>query len=128
MTHKKWPPNAPTSKGLSKSVVANDNPHIANRRHDSKRLVTFRSIDGQVWTYGGKRGRVLALLADNPAGVTQWDTLPWHTRLGGTVFVMRGDGLPIETELEGEYRHARYRLTVAGSVMSQTQKQGANDE
>jgi hypothetical protein len=68
-----------------------------------------------VWRYSGKRARVLAMLASGQ-GVTQWDTLPWHTRLGGTIHVLRGDGLTIETVREGEFRHARYRLRTVGKL------------
>jgi hypothetical protein len=68
-----------------------------------------------VWRYSGKRARVLAMLA-NGLGVTQWDTLPWHTRLGGTIHVLRGDGFVIDTLREGEFRHARYRLRTAGTL------------
>ena len=63
-----------------------------------------------------KRGRVVHMLASYPDGVTQHDTLPWHTRLGGTIHALRKDGLEISTELEGEYRHARYRLITPGTV------------
>ena len=79
----------------------------------------YRGSTGRIWRYTGKRGRVLAMLATMPSGVTQWDTLPWHTRLGGTIHVMREDGLDITTELEGEYRHARYRLATPGSLYQQ---------
>lgn len=79
--------------------------------------VAFRSAGGRIWRYSGKRGRVLAMLASMPDGVTQWDTLPWHTRLGGTIHVLRCDGLSIETHLEGDYRHARYRLATRGSLI-----------
>jgi hypothetical protein len=58
------------------------------------------------------------MLATGAKGVTQWDTLPWHTRLGGTIHVMREDGLSIETELEGEYRHARYWLRTPGQLIA----------
>jgi hypothetical protein len=68
---------------------------------------------------------VLALLADAPNGVTQHDTLPWHTRLGGTIHAMREDGLSITTELEGEYRHARYRLATTGSLIIHPQNSEA---
>jgi hypothetical protein len=51
----------------------------------------YRSPAGRVWRYSGKRARVLTLLASGQ-GVTQWDTLPWHTRLGGTIHVLREDG------------------------------------
>ena len=48
--------------------------------------------------------------------VTQWDTLPWHTRLGGTIHALRNDGLLIGTVREGRYRHARYTLLTAGTI------------
>jgi hypothetical protein len=76
----------------------------------------FRSSAGVVWRYSGKRARVLAMLATSRSGVTQWDTLPWHTRLGGTIHVLREDGLSIETVREGEYRHARYWLRTSGAL------------
>lgn len=78
--------------------------------------VAFRSLAGVVWRYSGKRARVLAMLATTRTGVTQWDTLPWHTRLGGTIHAMREDGLSIETVREGEYRHARYWLRTLGRL------------
>ncbi|QGN53339.1 hypothetical protein [Novosphingobium sp. Gsoil 351] len=59
---------------------------------------------------------MLAMLATIPTGVTQWDTLPWHTRLGGTIHALREDGLSIETVREGEYRHARYWLRTPGEL------------
>lgn len=77
----------------------------------------YRASSGRIWRYRGKRARVLALLATMPGGITQWHTLPWHTRLGGTVHAMRRDGLEISTELEGEYRHARYRLRTSGQMI-----------
>ncbi|MCB2052511.1 MAG: hypothetical protein KDE63_13895 [Novosphingobium sp.] len=45
--------------------------------------------------YRGKRARVLTMYATSREGVTQWDCLPWHTRLGGTIHAMRRDGLDI---------------------------------
>ena len=77
--------------------------------------VTFRGLTGRVWRYSGKRARVLAMLAAGDA-VTQWDTLPWHTRLGGTIHALRDDGLLIDTAREGRYRHARYTLVTAGTI------------
>lgn len=71
---------------------------------------------GRIWRYSGKRGRVLAMLASGQ-GVTQWCTLPWHTRLGGTIHALRKDGLAIETIREGEYRHARYWLRTPGKLI-----------
>lgn len=76
----------------------------------------FRSLAGAVWRYSGKRARVLAMLATSQTGLTQWDTLPWHTRLGGTIHVLREDGLSIETVRKGEYRHARYWLRTPGTL------------
>ena len=76
----------------------------------------FRAPTGRVWHYSGKRARVLVLLATRPEGVTQWDTLPWHTRLGGTIHALRDDGLAIDTQREGEFRHARYRLRTPGTL------------
>ncbi len=78
--------------------------------------VTFTGLEGRKWCYRGKRARVLILLFQCES-VTQWDTLPWHTRLGGTIHAMRCDGLDIETEIEGEFRHARYRLRTKGSLL-----------
>lgn len=79
----------------------------------------FQAPDGRIWRYSGKRACVLIMLVEHDHGITQWDTLPWHTRLGGTVHAMRRDGLDISTELEGEYRHARYRLRIRGRLLLQ---------
>ena len=79
--------------------------------------VAYRDIGGREWRYTGKRARVLSMLATMRQGVTQWDCLPWHTRLGGTIHAMRRDGLEIATALEGEYRHARYHLCTAGTLL-----------
>lgn len=84
----------------------------------------FRAFNGTVWCYTGKRGRVLAMLATSPVGLTQWDTLPWHTRLGGTIHALRRDGLAIDTEREGEYRHARYRLATPGKLIGAASRKG----
>jgi len=81
--------------------------------------VAYRSQAGRIWRYNGKRARVLAMLATMPGGVTQWDTLAWQTRLGGTIHAMRQDGLAIDTEREGEFRHARYRLATPGCLLEQ---------
>ena len=86
--------------------------------------VGLRAPDGRTWTYRGKRARVIQMLATMPQGVTQWDCLPWHTRLGGTIHALRRDGLEISTELEGDYRHARYRLCMAGCLLIQPQSSG----
>lgn len=87
--------------------------------------IAFRCSTGRIWAYTGKRGRVLYMLATMGEGVTQWDTLPWHTRLGASVHVLRNDGLEIDTALEGEYRHARYTLRTAGSLIIQAENSAA---
>lgn len=119
MAHGKKAPDAVTSKGQSKCVEAIDNHPIAQASNTGNRLVTLRTAEGQSWTYRGKRGRVLAMLANADNGVTQWDTLPWHTRLGGSIHAMRADGLSIATQIEGKYRHARYHLATAGCLLIQ---------
>ena len=119
MADKKKASDAATSKGQPKRAEAFDNPHIAHDAATSKPIVRFRSTKGHIWAYRGKRARVLSMLANAPNGVTQHDTYPWHTRLGGTIHAMREDGLSIITELEGQSRHARYRLATAGCLIIQ---------
>ena len=90
--------------------------------------VTCHDSAGRKWAYRGKRARVVELLATMPDGVTQWDTLPWHTRLGGTIHALRRDGLEISTELEGPCRHARYRLHSPVRLIEQEEnRQGGTD-
>lgn len=121
------PPVAATTEGQSNAVEANALPLVASiRDHDKPEgqrpmgrmpnVVFVANEGGRRWRYGGKRGRVLSLLAHSARGVTQLDCLPWHTRLGGTIHALRRDGLAISTELEGEYRHARYRLHTPGRL------------
>ena len=131
---KQWPPTGRTAEGQPSLVEASGTPPFAHcgaagkpenaavsackgHGHPEAATVAYRAPTGRVWRYGGKRGQVLAMLATMPAGLTQWDTLPWHTRLGGTIHVLRRDGLAIDTEREGEYRHARYRLSTPGSLI-----------
>jgi hypothetical protein len=85
------------------------------------RRVTFRASGGRIWAYRGKRGRVLAMLATMPDGVTQWDCYPWHTRLAASVKVLRDDGIEIETTRERTFHHARYRLRTPGALLLQGQ-------
>lgn len=87
--------------------------------------IAFRATTGQIWAYKGKRGRVLYMLVKMGGGVTQWDCLPWHTRLGASVHVLRCDGLVIDTEREGDCRHARYTLRTAGSLIIQAKNSHA---
>jgi len=110
-------PVAATTKGQPKTVEANGNSLIAHDSQAGNRIVAFRTADGATFRYRGKRGRVLAMLAKRREGVTQHDTLPWHTRLGGTIHALRQDGLIISTEIVGRYRHARYRLATSGSLL-----------
>ena len=134
------PPVAPTTEGLHSAVGANAMIQYANDAdagkprfdpplkayqntmpHDGKGIarIAFRASEGRLWAYRGKRARVLAMLATNDDGVTQWDCYPWHTRLAASVQVMRDDGIEIETTLEGPYRHARYRLRTPGTLTMQ---------
>lgn len=118
------PPAAATAEGEStryypnaESVYARTpTPHKAKSR--KKDAVTFRSVDGREWTFRGKVGRTLLMLATRPGGVTQHDAYPWRTRLAGSVFLMRSAGLIIEMTREGECGHARYVLKTEGSVLS----------
>ncbi|WP_041558999.1 hypothetical protein [Novosphingobium sp. PP1Y] len=80
--------------------------------------MAYRASTGRIWRYSGKRARVFAMLANASNGITQWDTLPWHTRLGSSIHAMRCDGLDISTELEGDFRHARYRLHTPGALVA----------
>ena len=114
-------PVAATTEARPKTVEANGDSLIAHDSQAGNRIVAFRAATGESWSYSGKRGKVLAMLASNGEGVTQWDTYPWHTRLGGTIHAMRQDGLKISTELEGRYRHARYRLAIVGCLIKQVE-------
>lgn len=79
--------------------------------------VAFRASDGRIWAYDRKKGRVLHMLATQCQGVTQWDCLPWHTRLGASIHIMRRAGLQIETVREGDCHHARYFLRTPGTLL-----------
>lgn len=138
---KKRPPIAGTTEGQPNAVGASGQASFAHRIAPDKGNagdlsgakgnggrgggeIAYRASTGAVWRYRGKRGRVLAMLATRAGGVTQWDTLPWHTRLGGTIHAMRRDGLAIDTEREGDYRHARYRLATPGKLMDAARRNG----
>ena len=90
-------------------------------RASSASRVTFRALTGREWRFKGKRARVMTMLASQPS-LTQWDTLPWHTRLGGTIHAMRSEGLAIDTAREGEFRHARYTLRTPGRLVGEHDK------
>ena len=119
------PPVVGATEGRCIAVGADDSaPYRASRTAGNRagsaakanaHAIAYRAPTGRIWRYSGKRARVLAMLATGH-GVTQWDTLPWHTRLGGTIHALRGDGLAIETQREGEYRHARYWLRTPGTI------------
>ena len=117
----KQKPKGPAAPDLVRATYSRTNPieRQAGKWQDMAGLVRYRDAAGRIWAYKGKRGRVLAMLATNGNGVTQWDTLPWHTRLGASVHAMREDGLAIETVQEGEYRHARYFLKTPGTLIIQ---------
>lgn len=121
----KWAPIAATIEGPSIDMEYNAMTVFADLNRMSKSLglaIVFSGPNGRNWPYKGKRARVVDMLASNPTGITQHDTLPWHTRLGGTIHALRQDGLEISTELEGPYRHARYRLHTPGRIV--TRKSG----
>lgn len=84
----------------------------------------FRASTGFICAFKGKIGRVLQMLATNPDGLTQWDCLPWHTRLGSSIHALRQAGLEIETRREGDWRHARYFLRTPGSLIIQADNNG----
>lgn len=90
--------------------------NVRSKRYAAK--VTFEAASGERWGFSGKVGRVLRMLATMPHGVTQWDTLPWHTRLGSSVHTLRESGLAITTQREGDYRHARYFLNTPGFIVA----------
>lgn len=125
MADKKKGPVAPTTEAQPKSMETYGRDVIAESYRAGNGCVGFRADSGAIWRYRGKRGRVLAMLANRPGGVTQHDTLPWHTRLGGTIHALRRDGLQITTEIVGRYRHARYRLATAGSLIIHGENRGA---
>lgn len=83
--------------------------------------VMFLGDCGQTFCHKGKLGRVLKMLATYPDGITQYSTYPWHTRLAASIKILRDSGLSIQTEREGENRHARYHLQTAGNLVSQQQ-------
>lgn len=125
-------PVAVTTGAQPIAVIANDVQPFAHlvdadkairalmvREGSIARETAYCASTGRIWRYRGKRGRVLTLLATMQQGVTQWDTLPWHTRLGGTMHALRRDGSAITTEIEGRYGHARYRLATPGSLLIQ---------
>ena len=108
---------APTAQSDKPSVGL-----LEGRKHkvaDETKLVRFQAPDGRCWGFGGKAGRVLAMLATKLAGMTQYDTLPWHTRLGASIHSLRKAGLDIVTEREGPCRHARYKLRTPGTLIEQ---------
>jgi len=90
-------------------------PAISPRNCSTR--IAFRGPDDRIWAYNRKKGRVLQMLATRCQGVTQWDCLPWHTRLGASIHVFRRDGLLIETVREGEFNHARYYLRTPGTLL-----------
>lgn len=101
---------ATPAAGRGRSGLEGHSGAIGGARPLDAARAAYIDSEGRIWAYRGKRARVLDLLASSPGGVTPWDCLPWHTRLGASIHAMREDGLTISTELEGPYRHARYRL------------------
>lgn len=119
------PPVAPTTEGACITWKADAQPNYSERSQRGKRRnptsFKFRAETGQEYAHKGKVGRVLRMLATMPGGITQYDTFPWHTRLGASIHHLRQSGLAIETKREGPYRHGRYRLLTAGSLIIQAE-------
>jgi hypothetical protein len=93
-------------------------------RQSYSQPVSLESPTGLKIAHKGKIGRVLSMLPLSE-GVTQHDCYPWHTRLSGSIKTLRDEGLEISTELEGEFRHARYRLHTPGTVTIHRDNTGA---
>lgn len=118
----KSPSDADTSEGQTENVENPENQLYSKRasRDNRNYAVRYRCHDGSVIGFTGKRGRSFELLARSPSGLTQWDTLPWHTRLGASIHDMRRAGLLIETRMEPNAdsgRHARYFLRTPGRLL-----------
>ena len=117
------PPAGATAEGEGINVEANAKSGYPQRIAGGKTkapkagAVIFRSDIGQEFVHKGKVGRVLQMLATKPGGVTQFDTHPWHTRLGASIHLLRQSGLAIETIREGECRHGRYWLLTPGCLI-----------
>jgi hypothetical protein len=123
--------DTPADGKSARMASARNRPPRARAREMRSGLgqVAYRDSAGRKWAYSGKRGRVLTMLASGKDGVTQRDTLQWHTRLGGTIHILRRDGLVMDTEREGEFRLARYRLRTPGTLIIQpNNRQGAGDD
>jgi hypothetical protein len=112
---------------------ANGNPSFARKYGQNTRWrasggnaakTVYRASTGFIWAFTGKIGRVLQMLATEPDGVTQWDCWPWHTRLGASIHALREAGLEIETQREGDCRHARYFLRTPGRLILQAENSG----
>lgn len=111
------PPPAPHLPGASSVAVPDPrSSRIYCGSIENVEYVRFRSPTGRYCTYGGTRAHVILMLVQAPDGLTQSDTLPWHTRLSETIHVFRQHGFEISTEFEGKYRRARYRLLTRGNL------------
>lgn len=123
------PPVAATTEGECTTFRGNAQSDYSERgRRGNRRYAShcrYRSDIGQVFAHKGKVGRVLQMLATMPGGVTQYDTYPWHTRLGASIHLLRESGLAIETTREGEWRHGRYRLITPGCLIIQAETREA---
>lgn len=121
------PPAVAAAEGGCITLEANAQPDYPQptprRKTKGSRAceVVFRSEAGQVFAHKGKVGRVLQMLATEPGGITQYDTYPWHTRLGASIHLLRESELAIETIREGEFRHGRYRLLTPGCLIIQAE-------
>lgn len=110
------------ASGKPSAVVRKYGQNARARAGGAKGAKTaYRASTGFIWAFRGKIGRVLQMLATQSQGLTQWDCLPWHTRLGSSIHALREAGLDIETRREGEFRHARYFLRTPGCLIIQAE-------
>jgi hypothetical protein len=118
-------PAAPTTERGNKSnymLAVKPYPNMASsgkvcRPRTGKTF--FRAPTGELWVHSGNAAKVLRLLATHPGGITQFSTLPWHTRLAASIQILRLSGIAIETVREGPSRHARYYLLTRGELLAQ---------
>lgn len=118
-----YPPGAPAGKPSQRARKYARNTRARGSGGEVPQTA-YRASTGRIWHFSGKRARVVVMLVNAADGITQWDTLPWHTRLGGTVHALRRGGLEISAQIEGQDRHARYRLHTPSSLIIRAENSG----
>lgn len=74
--------------------------------------------DGSRVSFSGQVALTLVMLQRSRCGgITQFSTLPYHTRLAASIHELRESGLQISTTREGESGHARYHLQSVGELI-----------